>query len=128
MDSTKRQNSLSKKLQPLPTTLRQRKIQIKALESQNNDLTKNDEPSMCGGPLKLVSGGSSSSESDFSDEDPPSFETYLVVHFSPTINHKTLHWIIDKIRGKALHGGANLLIRKEPQHELVIRNLTSSNF
>lgn len=47
------------------------------------------------------------------------FETHLVVTFANTINQKALHWIVDKIRSKRSHGGAELLIRMEPQTELV---------
>lgn len=45
------------------------------------------------------------------------FETYLVIAFANTISHKALHWIVDKIRSKRTHGGAELLIRMEPQNE-----------
>lgn len=47
------------------------------------------------------------------------FETQLVIAFANTVTHKALHWIVDKIRGKRAHGGAELLIRMEPQTECV---------
>lgn len=47
-------------------------------------------------------------------------ETQMVIVFANTVPHKALHWIVDKIRGKRAHGGADLLIRMEPQIELVM--------
>lgn len=47
------------------------------------------------------------------------FETQMVIVFANTVTHKALHWIVDKIRGKRAHGGAELLIRMEPQTEWV---------
>lgn len=52
---------------------------------------------------------------DAGDEDV--FDTQLVMVFANTVSHKALHWIVDKIRGKRAHGGAELLIRMEPQTE-----------
>lgn len=55
-------------------------------------------------------------DSDSSDDDGDfsTFETYLVMEFARDINQKTLYWIIDKMRGKKMHGGAGLILRKEP--------------
>lgn len=47
------------------------------------------------------------------------FETYLVIEFADNVSSKSLHWIVDKIRGKKNHGGAELLLRKEPNSEYV---------
>lgn len=54
-----------------------------------------------------------------SDEEIDSsvFDTYLVIEFAKNVNSKSLHWIVDKIRGKKNHGGAELLLRKEPSNE-----------
>lgn len=54
-----------------------------------------------------------------SDEeiDASAFDTYLVIKFANNVSNKSLHWIVDKIRGKKNHGGAELLIRKEPSNE-----------
>lgn len=43
-------------------------------------------------------------------------ESYTVIEFNRNVNRKSLHWIIDKIRGKKANGGADLLIRREPIH------------
>lgn len=51
-------------------------------------------------------------DGSISNNDP--FETYLVISFASDVNTKTLHWIVDKIRGKKSHGGAELLLRMEP--------------
>lgn len=45
------------------------------------------------------------------------FESYVIISFASDVNTKTLHWIVDKIRGKKSHGGAELLLRKEPDQE-----------
>lgn len=83
--------------------------------SSDNDTAEDDpsESTLIGRKVKF----NRSNENLNENEDY--FETYLVIAFSSEINTKTLHWIIDKIRGKRTHGGAELLIRKEPGDELV---------
>lgn len=51
------------------------------------------------------------------DDDSAVFETQLVMVFANTVPHKALHWLVDKIRGKRAHGGAELLVRMQPQSE-----------
>lgn len=41
-------------------------------------------------------------------------QTYIVLKFSPNVNRSTIHWIVDRIRGKRRNGGAELLIKKQP--------------
>lgn len=38
-----------------------------------------------------------------------------MIEFAKTIRSKTLLWIVDKIVAKRRHGGAELLVRKQPQ-------------
>lgn len=121
-----------------PTSLRQRNLQIIALERQHDLAFDHDmqdppnynvnvnsrRPSLAN--LKYPPGRRQSDanlkngDSDSSDDDAGDFstyETYLVMEFAKDINQKTLHWIIDKIRGRKIHGGAGLLLRKEPSDE-----------
>jgi hypothetical protein len=42
--------------------------------------------------------------------------TYVVVQFSRHIKRAALVWLVDKICGKRLDGGAELLIRRQPHH------------
>lgn len=49
--------------------------------------------------------------------DASAFDTHIVMEFANNVSSKSLHWIVDKIRGKKNHGGAELLIRKEPNSE-----------
>lgn len=111
----------------LPPALRKRSIQLQALESktlQNHQPTtvkvttvdnelRNRKHSKQENDNSSYSGGYSTSDEEIADD--AVFETYLVVEFSPNIERKTLHWIVDKIRKKTSHGGAGLLIRREPQ-------------
>nr|CAD7457715.1 unnamed protein product [Timema tahoe] len=49
-------------------------------------------------------------------EEPVTFPpTYMVIKFSRHIHGKALVWLVDKITGKRLDGGAELLVRKQPQ-------------
>lgn len=111
----------------LPPALRKRSIQLQALESKtlqcqqpttvkvltvDNEL-RNRKRSQQENDTSYSGGYSTSDEENVSDD--AHFETYLVVEFSPNIQRKTLHWIVDKIRKKTSHGGAGLLIRREPQ-------------
>lgn len=113
----------------MPPALRQRNIQLQALESKRfiseplvakvtsveNGLKHRKKSSRTD---DCNSGGYTTTSDDDSGSDETSiFETYLVVEFSPNIQRKTLHWIIDKIRRKTSHGGAGLLIRREPQNK-----------
>lgn len=53
----------------------------------------------------------------FSSEDhqkPSSFESVFVIEFLPGVKKKAVHWLVDKIRGKKAHGGAELLVMREP--------------
>lgn len=112
--------------------LRQRNIQLQALESKRfiseplvakvtsveNGLKHRKKSSHADDSMQSNSGGYTTTSDDDSGSDESSiFETYLVVEFSPNIQRKTLHWIIDKIRRKTSHGGAGLLIRREPQNK-----------
>lgn len=106
------------------STLRQRNIQIDALRKQSGNLSDIDNEAI-DPPFKEevsfqsdgnMKNGDDSDSSD--DEDVGHFETYLVIQFAKDINEKTLHWIIDKIRGKKSPlGCAGLLLRKEPRAE-----------
>lgn len=109
-------------------SMKQRNFQIKALERQDNDLPPRrrlSQADSCDPPLNTKvnfppEGNLKRQDSDSTDDDLDSltyFETFLVLEFNKEISEKALHWIIDKIRGKKLHGGAGLLIRKEPLHE-----------
>lgn len=111
----------------IPPAMRQRNIQLQALESNRSSdelaasMTSNESSLKQRKKATVVeestqsnSGGNTTSDED-SGPDDSNFETYLVVEFSPNIQKKTLHWIIDKIRTKTLHRGAGLLIRREPQ-------------
>ncbi|XP_026479834.1 anoctamin-10-like [Ctenocephalides felis] len=49
-------------------------------------------------------------------EEHVNHQTYIVIEFAKTIRNKTLLWIVDKIVAKRRHGGAELLLRKQP-HE-----------
>lgn len=116
----------------IPPALRQRNIQLQALESKRfvsepivvkvisveNGLKHRKKSTMIKEPT--CSGGyTTTSDDDSGSDDNSIFETYLVVEFSPDIQRKTLHWIIDKIRRKTSHGGAGLLLRREPQNKYV---------
>lgn len=88
--------------------LRQRNIQIKAMEDMDRAETEDDDESL---PKRRVH------FEETTDDDTDSFETYLVIKFAKNVNSKSLRWIVDKIRDKKSHGGAELLIRKEPNSE-----------
>lgn len=92
--------------------LRQRNIQIKAMESMDRAETEEDEDSSLL-PKRRVNFDEKSDE----EIDTSIFDTYLVIEFANNVSSKSLHWIVDKIRGKKNHGGAELLIRKEPSNE-----------
>lgn len=103
--------------------LRQRNIQIQAMHSMDR-VTDEDEDVAKDKISKRVNLNSVHFDSDDDtvkqhrdDHEDDVFETYLVVTFANTIGHKALHWIVDKIRSKRSHGGAELLIRMEPQSE-----------
>lgn len=93
--------------------LRQRNIQIKAMESMDRAETEEDED------ISLLPKRCVNFEEKSDDEltDTTVFDTYLVIEFANNVNSKSLHWIVDKIRGKKTHGGAELLIRKEPNNK-----------
>lgn len=115
----------------MPPALKQRNIQIQALESTRSAEILSPQPiaiTTIDSGLKqrkkavviedvhqATSTGTTSDED--SGPDDAYFETYLVIEFSPEINKKTLHWIIDKLRTKTSRGGAGLIIRREPQTE-----------
>lgn len=96
--------------------LRQRNIQIKAMESVDRAETEEDEDSSLLSKRRV-----NFDEKSDEEIDTTVFDTYLVVEFANNVSSKTLHWIVDKIRGKKNHGGAELLIRKEPSsgYELI---------
>lgn len=82
------------------------------MESMDRAETEEDEDSSLL-PKRRVNFDEKSDE----ELDTPVFETYLVIEFANNVSSKSLHWIVDKIRGKKNHGGAELLIRKEPSTE-----------
>lgn len=118
--------------------LRQRSIQIQALnanrlsaeilspqsvtmQSVENDLRHRKKAVVVEDINNQRSGHTSSSstgsDDDYGPDDGGKFETHLVIEFSPEIQKKTLHWIIDKIRARVSRGGAGLEVRREPQNE-----------
>lgn len=116
----------------MPPALRQRNIQLQALESKRfvsepivpkvtsveNSLKQRKKTTLIDEPTQSYSGGyTTTSDEDSGPDENSVFETYLVVEFSPEIQRKTLHWIIDKIRRKTSLGGAGLLMRREPQNK-----------
>lgn len=118
----------------MPPALRQRNIQLQALESKTfvsepilakvtsveNNLKHRKKTTLIDDPAQSYSGlYTTTSDDDSGPNENNIFETYLVVEFSPDIQRKTLHWIIDKIRRKTSNGGAGLLLRREPQNKYV---------
>lgn len=95
--------------------LRQRNIQIKAMESMDRAETEEDEDHSRMPKLRF----NFEEKSDKSDDDVDTslFDTYLIIEFANTVNSKSLRWIVNKIRGKRSHGGAELILRKEPKGE-----------
>lgn len=107
--------------------MRKRSIQLQALEAKTfqsqpaaakvstveNEI-RNRKRSKQENDSSSYSGSYTTSDEETLSDDAY-FETYLVVEFSPNIQRKALHWIVDKIRKKSPHGGAGLLIRREPQ-------------
>lgn len=115
----------------LPPALRQRNIQIQALQatrssaellkpqpimitSVENDL-RHRKKAVIVEDVNNSSSTSNTTDDDSGTDENAHFETYLIIEFSPGINKKTLHWIIDKIRTKQSKGGAGLIIKREPQ-------------
>lgn len=90
----------------MPPALRQRHIQLQALNATRTSGECDNNSN---------SAGNSTSDEDSGPDENGYFESYLVIEFSPNIQKKTLHWIIDKIRTKVSRGGAGLLVRREPQ-------------
>lgn len=118
----------------IPPALRQRSIQLQALNANRSSgellvpqpLTINTVPNELRNRkqaivVENVNQSSSTGTTTTSDEDSGSddigkyFDSHLVIEFSPNIQKKTLHWIVDKIRTKVSRGGAGLHIRREPQ-------------
>jgi hypothetical protein len=57
----------------------------------------------------------SASPNDSAEETAAVFPpTYIVIQFSRHIRTTALVWLVDKICGKRLDGGAELLVRKQP--------------
>jgi anoctamin-10 len=57
----------------------------------------------------------SASPNDSAEETAAVFPpTYIVIQFSRYIQTAALVWLVDKICGKRLDGGAELLVRKQP--------------
>lgn len=115
----------------LPPALRQRNIQIQALQatrssaellkpqpimitSVENDL-RHRKKAVIVEDINHSSSTGNTTDDDSGTDENAHFETYLIIEFSPGINKKTLHWIIDKIRTKQSKGGAGLIIKREPQ-------------
>jgi anoctamin-10 len=58
----------------------------------------------------------SASPNDSAEETAAVFPpTYIVIQFSRHIQIAALVWLVDRICGKRLDGGAELLVRKQPQ-------------
>lgn len=43
-----------------------------------------------------------------------SFDSVFIIEFHQDVKKKAIHWLVDKIRGKKAHGGAELLVMREP--------------
>lgn len=122
----------------MPPALRQRNIQLQALQaagrlstaellapqrvtiqSVQNDLRHRKKTVVVSDVSQSSSAATTTSDEDSDrgndDETTKYFESYLIIEFSPDIQKKALHWIIDKIRTKVSRGGAGLHIRREPQ-------------
>jgi anoctamin-10 len=72
----------------------------------------------------------SASPTDSTEETAVAFPpTYIVVQFSRHIQTAALAWLLDKICGKRLDGGAELLVRKQPHRnkEVSTRGNIGSN-
>lgn len=102
--------------------IRQRNIQIKAIDSVDKS---DDEEAM---EYLLNKEQRSSTSSLHGDDDETTtdnesadvqqfLDTHVIIKFANNVSMNTLHWIIDKIRAKKSHGGAELLIRREPNTE-----------
>lgn len=116
----------------MPPALRQRHIQLQALNatrtsgelllpqpvtitSVQSDLRHRKRAVIIEDVNNSNSAGNTTSDEDSGADENGYFESYLVIEFSPNIQKKSLHWIIDKIRTKVSRGGAGLLVRREPQ-------------
>lgn len=116
----------------MPPALRQRHIQLQALQASRssaelfvpqpvtiqrveNDLRHRKKAVIVEDVNQSSSAGTTTSDDDSGSDDNGPFESYLIIEFSPNIQKKTLHWIIDKIRTRVSRGGAGLLIKREPQ-------------
>lgn len=116
----------------MPPALRQRHIQLQALNATRtsggllspqpvtittvqNDLRHRKRAVIIEDVNNSTSAGNTTSDEDSGLDENGYFESYLVIEFSPNIQKKSLHWIIDKIRTKVSRGGAGLLVRREPQ-------------
>lgn len=116
----------------MPPALRQRNIQLQALQasrlsaellapqrvtiqSVENDLRHRKKAVVVADVSQSSSTATTTSDDDSDDEKSKYIESYLIIEFSPAIQKKTLHWILDKIRTKVSRGGAGLIIRREPQ-------------
>lgn len=77
---------------------------------------------ICSGRLRKArpqSGGvMSASPNDSTEETTAVFPpTYIVIQFSRHMRTTALVWLVDKICGKRLDGGAELLVRKQPHRD-----------
>lgn len=50
------------------------------------------------------------------------FDSVFVIEFHPGVKKKAIHWLVDKIRAKKAHGGAELLVLREPFTRLMHSN------
>lgn len=97
----------------VPQAMKQRNVQLHTMETKSPDFElRQRKPTVTVTTAAKPSDSTSTSDED--GEGKP-FETHLVMEFSPNINRSTLHWIVDKLRKKKLQGGAELMIRREPQ-------------
>lgn len=56
-------------------------------------------------------------------DDKKSFESIFVIEFHPGVKINAIHWLVDKIRGKKIHGGAELLVMREPLARYSLQSL-----
>nr|XP_029727408.1 anoctamin-10 isoform X2 [Aedes albopictus]XP_029727409.1 anoctamin-10 isoform X2 [Aedes albopictus]XP_029727410.1 anoctamin-10 isoform X2 [Aedes albopictus]XP_029727411.1 anoctamin-10 isoform X2 [Aedes albopictus]XP_029727412.1 anoctamin-10 isoform X2 [Aedes albopictus]XP_029727413.1 anoctamin-10 isoform X2 [Aedes albopictus] len=116
---------------PTIPSIRQRNSQIHALENldqieEEEKLNEFRSVLKAGGPKKGVTfgdgvrkrGAMASRIPELSSSNSEDFErfgdSFMVLEFSEGTATETIQWIIDKIRGRKVDGGAELMVRKEP--------------
>lgn len=96
--------------------LRQRNIQIQAMNSVDR-ATDDDDEAVIKESFQKIKKINFEEKSEDEHTDDSAFESYLVITFANNVPNKALHWIVDKIRGRRAHGGAELIVRMEPHTE-----------